>query len=90
MPVILGTQEIEIRKIVFQSQPWRIVHQALSRNTLPQNRAGGVAPAEVSGQFKQVLYMNLKKLSRMMRNLRLFFTVWDNPEYSRSSPTKCQ
>jgi hypothetical protein len=67
-----------------------MVYQALSRNILPKNRAGGMATLEGSEQFKQVLYINLKKLSRMMRNLRLFFTVWDNPEYSRSSPTKCQ
>jgi hypothetical protein len=29
-------------------------------NTLPKNRAGGVAAVEGSGQYKQVLYMNLK------------------------------
>jgi hypothetical protein len=47
-----------------------MVYQALSRNILPKNRAGGMATLEGSEQFKQVLYINLKKLSRMMRNLR--------------------
>jgi hypothetical protein len=30
-PVILATQETEIRRIMVQSQPWQIVHKTLSR-----------------------------------------------------------
>jgi hypothetical protein len=33
-PVILATQEAEIRKIMVQSQPGQIVHETLSRKTL--------------------------------------------------------
>jgi hypothetical protein len=43
MPIILATQETEIRRIVVQSQPRQIVHEILSQKTLHKNRAGGVA-----------------------------------------------
>jgi hypothetical protein len=46
MPVILDTQETEIKKIEVQSQPEVIVHETLS-----QNRAGGVAQGVVP-EFK--------------------------------------
>jgi hypothetical protein len=43
MPIILAIQEAEIRRIVVQSQPWKIVRETLSQKTLQKNRAGGVA-----------------------------------------------
>jgi hypothetical protein len=43
MPVILATQEAEIRRIAVRSQPRQIVHETLSQKTLHKNRAGGVA-----------------------------------------------
>jgi hypothetical protein len=36
MPVILVTQEAEIRRIMVQSQPGQIVHESLSRKYLTQ------------------------------------------------------
>jgi hypothetical protein len=42
-PVILPTQETEIRRIVVQSQPGQIVHETLSQKKPSQKRAGGVA-----------------------------------------------
>jgi hypothetical protein len=36
MPIILATQEAEIRKITIQSQPGQIVHETLSRKYLTQ------------------------------------------------------
>jgi hypothetical protein len=42
-PVILATQEAEIRRIVVQSQPEQIVHETRSQEYPTQNRAGGVA-----------------------------------------------
>jgi hypothetical protein len=42
MPVILTTQEAEIRRILVQSQPGQIVRKTLSRKTLHRKRAGGV------------------------------------------------
>jgi hypothetical protein len=46
MPVILATQEAEIRRIAVRSQPRKIVHKALSRKTCHKNRTGGVAQGE--------------------------------------------
>jgi hypothetical protein len=42
-PVILATQEAEIRRITVQSQLGQIVWETLSQKTLHKNRAGGVA-----------------------------------------------
>jgi hypothetical protein len=42
-PIILDTQEAEIRRIMVQrSQPGQIVRETLSRKTLHKNGAGGV------------------------------------------------
>jgi hypothetical protein len=43
MPIILATQEAEIRRIVVQSQSRQIVHETLSRKNPSQKRAVGVA-----------------------------------------------
>jgi hypothetical protein len=43
MPVILATQEAEIRRIRVQSQPGQIVHKTLSQKYMSPKRAGGVA-----------------------------------------------
>jgi hypothetical protein len=44
MPVILATQEAEIRRITVQSQPRQTVRETLSQKTLSQKKwAGGVA-----------------------------------------------
>jgi hypothetical protein len=44
-PVILATQEEEIRRIMVQSQLWQITHETLSgkKNHQKKKRAGGVA-----------------------------------------------
>jgi hypothetical protein len=42
MPIILTTQEAEIRRIEVQSQPRQIVCETLSQKYLTQNRAGGM------------------------------------------------
>jgi hypothetical protein len=42
-PVILATQEAEIRRISVQSQPRQIVRETLSPKPLHKNWAGGVA-----------------------------------------------
>jgi hypothetical protein len=51
MPVILATQESENRRIVVQSQPKQIVHEALSQKNPSPKRAGGVAQG-VDPEFK--------------------------------------
>jgi hypothetical protein len=50
-PVILVTQEAEIRRIMVQSQPGQIVLETLSRKNQSQKRAGGVAEG-VGPEFK--------------------------------------
>jgi hypothetical protein len=45
-PVILTTQEAEIRRLTVQSQPRQIVCKTLSGKTLHKHRAGGVAQGE--------------------------------------------
>jgi hypothetical protein len=50
-PVILATQEAEIRRIKVQSQPEQIIFKSLSQKILSQKRAGGVAQG-VGPKFK--------------------------------------
>jgi hypothetical protein len=50
-PVILATQETEIRRIKVQSQPREIVQESLSPKNPSQKRADGVAQG-VSSEFK--------------------------------------
>jgi hypothetical protein len=42
MPIILATQEAEIRRIVVQSQPWQIVQEIPSQKNPSLKRDGGV------------------------------------------------
>jgi hypothetical protein len=58
-PVILPTQEAEIRRIVVRSQPRQIVHKTLSRKKPLQKRAGRVAQG-VGLEFKPQ-YCKIKK-----------------------------
>jgi hypothetical protein len=51
MPIILATQEAEIRRMTIQSQPWQIVCETLSQENSSQKRAGGVAQS-VGPEFK--------------------------------------
>jgi hypothetical protein len=51
MPVILATQEAEIRGIAAQSQPRQIVHETLSQEIHHKKRAGGVVQG-VDPEFK--------------------------------------
>jgi hypothetical protein len=51
MPIVLTTQEAEIRRVMVQSQPGGIVLETLSLKTPSQKRAGGVAQG-VGPEFK--------------------------------------
>jgi hypothetical protein len=46
MPLILATQEAEIRRTVFRSQLGETVRKTLSQKTLHKNRDSGVAQGE--------------------------------------------
>jgi hypothetical protein len=82
-PVILPTQEAEIRRIVVQSHPGEIVHEILSRKKNPsQKRADGVAEG-VGPEFKPqkrkkkkhnvTLYCSAEKLSICKRQIKISF-----------------
>jgi hypothetical protein len=52
MPVILATQETEIRRIVVQSQPRQIVQETLSQKYLTQKGVAGVVAQSIGTEFK--------------------------------------
>jgi hypothetical protein len=65
MPVILATQEAEIRRIVVQSQSKQIVCETLSQKTLHKSRADGVAKGE-GPEFK--LHYHKKKKEKKKKS----------------------
>jgi hypothetical protein len=67
MPVILATQEAEIRWIEVQSQPRQIVHETLSQKTPSQTSAGGVAQG-VCPEFKPWYRKKKKKRKEVESN----------------------
>jgi hypothetical protein len=69
MPVILATQEAEIRRIVVQSHLGQTVHKTLSQKKPSQKRAGGV-PQGVGLEFKPQ-YRKEKKKKRPQCDLTL-------------------
>jgi hypothetical protein len=74
MPVILATQEADIRRIKVQSQPKQIVHKILARKTLHKNQAGGVAQSE-GPEFKPPHCKKPKNLNVFIF-FNIIFTVW--------------
>jgi hypothetical protein len=66
MPVILATQEAEIRRIVVRSQPGQIVCETLSRKSLTQKGAGGVAQG-VGPEFKSQYHKKKKEISTIKK-----------------------
>jgi hypothetical protein len=68
MPVILPTQEAEIRRIAIQSQPGQIVSETLSQKTLHKNRACGVAQGE-GPEFKPQYHGKQNKTKKLSEYL---------------------
>jgi hypothetical protein len=66
MPVILATQEAEIKRIAVQSQLRQIVHETLSRKNPSQKWAGGVAQGE-GPEFKPQYCKKKKKREKIIR-----------------------
>jgi hypothetical protein len=60
MPVILATQEAEIRRIAVQSQPRQIVLKTLSQKNPPCKRAHGVVQG-LGPEFKPQYSKKKKK-----------------------------
>jgi hypothetical protein len=67
-PVILATQEAEIKRIAVQSQPGQIVLKTLSGNHSSQKRTSGVAQGE-GPEFKPqygYIYLFIHMLKKYM------------------------
>jgi hypothetical protein len=60
MPVILATQEAEIRRILVQSQPGKIVCKTVSQKKTFMKRTGGVVQGE-GPEFKPQNHQKKKK-----------------------------
>jgi hypothetical protein len=65
-PVILATQEAEIRRIMVQSQPGQIVRETLSRKNPSQKRAGRVAQG-IGPEFKPQHHKKKKKCQKQVK-----------------------
>jgi hypothetical protein len=61
-PVILGSQEAEIRRIKVRSQPGQIVRKTLSQKNPSQKRAGGEAE-DVGPKFEPQYCKKKKRTS---------------------------
>jgi hypothetical protein len=61
-PVILATQEAEIRRIEVQNDPSQTVHETISQKNPSQKRAGGVAQG-VGPKFKPQYRKKKKRLN---------------------------
>jgi hypothetical protein len=66
MPVILATQEAEIRRIVVQNQPRQIVLKNLSPKNPSQKRAGGWGWGQ-GGEMTQDLYVHMNNKRKKKR-----------------------
>jgi hypothetical protein len=55
MPVILATQEAEIRRTAIPGQPGQIVHKTLSQKNPSQKRAGGVTQGVIPKKYIYLL-----------------------------------
>jgi hypothetical protein len=60
MPVVLATQEAEIRRIVVQSHPREIVQKTLSWKILHKNTVGGMTQGE-GPEFKPKYPLPIKR-----------------------------
>jgi hypothetical protein len=69
MPVILATQEAEIRRIDVRSQPRQIVHKILAQKNPSQKRGGGVAQSIGPG-FKPQYREKKKTTKKLSKSLQ--------------------
>jgi hypothetical protein len=74
MPVILATQEAEIRRVTVQSQPRQRVHETLSRKPITKNWTGGVAQGE-GPEFKPQYHKKKKKKLTMKTFMDAIFML---------------
>jgi hypothetical protein len=65
MPVILATQEAEIKRIMVQSQPGQILCETVSQKSPSQERVGRVAQ-RAGHEFKAQYYQKKKFLALLL------------------------
>jgi hypothetical protein len=70
MPIIIATQETEIRRIKIQASPRQIVHKTLSQKNRTQKRTGGVAQT-VTASAQQALDPSATKKKKIKKFLTL-------------------
>jgi hypothetical protein len=83
-PVILATQEAEIRRIEVQSQPGQIVRKTITWKKPSQKRAGGVAQG-VGPEFKPQYHTHTQKKKEKGKNCSTWWGMMaqaHNPSYS--------
>jgi hypothetical protein len=61
MPIILATQEAELRRITVQSHPGQIVHETLSQKNPPQKRRASEMAQGKGPEFKPQYHKKKKK-----------------------------
>jgi hypothetical protein len=71
-PIILATQEADIRSITVQSQPEQIVCENLSWKTLHKNRAGGVVQVKALSLSPNI---SKKEKKNIFSLCRFFFFI---------------
>jgi hypothetical protein len=68
-PIVLATQEAEIKRITVQRQPGQIVCETLSRKKPSQKRAGGVAQG-VGPEFKPQYHQKKRRRKRKKKRVK--------------------
>jgi hypothetical protein len=74
MPIILTTQEADIRKITVRSQPRQIVCKTLSQKYPSQKMAGGVAQGK-GPEFKLQYHKKFRLRYKSMNSKNFHFPV---------------
>jgi hypothetical protein len=68
MPIILDTQEAEIRRITVQSQPGKTVHKTLSQKYPTQKSVGEWLKHQYCKKKKKKLYFHHKSYTAAYKN----------------------
>jgi hypothetical protein len=93
MPIILATQEADIRRIVVQSQPEQIVHETLSWKTLHKKGMVKwlkvwVLSSNMSSEKKSMFMFHYKILfneSQWTINICILLSLSNTPMYQRKN-----
>jgi hypothetical protein len=87
MPAIPATQEVEIRRIKFQSQPRQIVRETLSWKTHHKNRVGGWLKVKALSSSPSTAKKNPNYQTNILTLLRLGNSLL--PQVKKVSRSTC-